>query len=49
MFGGIHTLPTDGICYVTHIEVPVRIHRYPVWGDELRWPFAFLWLANTGL
>ena len=49
MLGGTHALPADGIRHVTHIEVPARIHRYPVRGDELRWPFAFLGLADTGL
>ncbi len=49
MLRGLHALPADGEGHITHIKVAARIRRDPVGGDELRWPFAFLGLANAGL
>jgi hypothetical protein len=49
VLGRLHALPADGESHITHIEVAARIRRDPVGGDELRWPFPLLGLANAGL
>src|SRR5262245_14953425 len=49
MLGRLHALSTDRVGHITHIQIPTRIYCHPVRSDELRWPFAFLRLADTGL